>query len=98
MRATIGPILLHLLILLAGMGLLRVARVVPRLWSMRALAAGGLAYMCGLSVALSVSILLLVLGVPFNLVTFVLVCAVLAAPLLLELPHLHRLALPAWLG
>lgn len=85
MRATLAPILLHLLILIAGLGLLRVAGVVPRLWSVRALAAGGLAYLCGLAAVLTLSILLLVVGGPFNLATFVAICVLLASPLLVDL-------------
>lgn len=86
MRADLAPILLHLLILVAGLGLLRIGGVVPHLWSMRSLAAGGLAYMCGLGAALTLSILLLVIGGPFNLATFVVICLVLTAPLIVDLP------------
>jgi hypothetical protein len=99
-RSTLGPILLHVAILIAGMGLLRAAKIVPRLFTMRALAAGGLAYLCGLSAALTLSILLLVVGGPFNLVTFGLICAILASPLLLEVPALAsaRPRRPDWLA
>lgn len=90
MRATVGPILLHLLILLAGLGMLRLAGIVPRLWSLRALAAGGLAYLCGVAALMSLSILLLVIGGPFSLVTIVLICVLLASPLAIDVPALAR--------
>jgi hypothetical protein len=99
MRADLGPILLHLLILLAGLGLLRLAGVVQRLWSVRSLAAGGLAYLCGLAAALTLSILVLVVGGPFNLATFVFICLLLAAPLLVDFRSLARTrqVRPLWL-
>jgi hypothetical protein len=99
MRAIVAPILFHLLVLAAGMGLLRLGGTVPRLWSMRALAAGGLAYLCGLGAVMSLSILLLVLGGPFNLVTLLVICVVLASPLLLDLRGVasDRRRRPAWL-
>jgi hypothetical protein len=99
MRADVAPILLHLLILLAGLGLLRLAGVVPRFWSMRALAAGGLAYLCGLAAALTLSILVLVIGGPFSLATFVVICLLLAAPLLVDLRSRSRArrVRPLWL-
>jgi hypothetical protein len=100
MRATLAPILLHLLVLVAGLGLLRVAGVVPRLWSIRALAAGGLAYLCGLAAALTLSILLLVVGGPFDLATFIGICLLLASPLLLDLRAIAqaRWERPPWLA
>ncbi len=100
MRATFGPILLHLLILVAGLGLLRLAGVLPRVWSMRALAAGGLAYLCGLAAALTLSILLLVVGGPFDLASFVAICLLLTSPLLLDVRGLTktRWARPPWLA
>jgi hypothetical protein len=99
MREDLAPILLHLLVLVAGLGLLRLAGVVPRLWSMRALAAGGLAYLCGLAAALTLSILLLVLGGPFNLGTFVAICLLFTVPLIVDLRAIARakLARPPWL-
>jgi hypothetical protein len=100
MRAIFAPILLHLLILIAGLGLLRVAGVVPRLWSIRALAAGGLAYLCGLAAVLTLSVLLLVLGGPFDLATFVGICLLLASPLVVELRSIAgtRWVRPQWLA
>jgi hypothetical protein len=100
MRSDLAPVLLHLLILLAGLGLLRAAGVVPRVWSMRALAAGGLAYLCGVAAALTLSILLLVLGGPFNLVTFTAICLVLASPLLIDVRSITSVwgAAPRWLA
>jgi hypothetical protein len=100
MRATFGPILLHLLILLAGLGLLRAGGVVPRAFSTRALAAGGLAYLCGLAAVLTLSILLLALGGPFNLATFVVICLLLASPLALDLRAIAhaKWAPPQWLA
>lgn len=85
MRADLAPILLHILILLAGLGLLRLAGVVPRFWSKQALAAAGLAYLSGLAAVLTLSILVLVIGGPFNLASFVAICLLLAAPLLVDL-------------
>lgn len=98
MRADLAPIPLHLLILLAGLGLLRVAGVVPRFFSLRALAAGGLAYLCGLAAALTLSILLLTLGGPFDLATFIAICLVLASPLVIDLRAITsaRWARPRW--
>lgn len=100
MRATFAPILLHLLVLMSGLGLLRLAGVVPCLWSMRALAAGGLAYLCGLATVLTLSILLLVVGGPFNLATFVAICLLCAVPLLVDLRVITRakLVLPPWIA
>ena len=100
MRADLAPILLHLLVLIAGLGLLRLAGVVPSLWSMRALAAGGLAYLCGLAAALTLSILLLVVGGPFNLATFAGICLLLAIPLIVDLRALTRVKVvqPTWLA
>jgi hypothetical protein len=90
MRADLAPIPLHLLVLIAGLGLLRLAGVVPRLWSMRALAAGGLAYLCGLAAVLTLSILLLVVGGPFDLATFVGICLLLAMPLIVDVRAITR--------
>jgi hypothetical protein len=100
MRTAFAPVLLHLIVLLAGLGLLRAGGVVPRLLSVRALAAGGLAYLCGLGAVLTLSILLLVLGGPFNLFTIVAICLLLASPLLLDLRSARRTKLvrPAWLA
>ncbi len=100
MRAIVGPILLHLLILVAGLGLLRLGGVLPRVWSMRALAAGGLAYLCGLAAAMTLSVLLLVLGGPFNLVSFVAICLLLASPLVLDVRAITSVewARPSWLA
>jgi len=100
MRADLAPILLHLLVLIAGLGLLRLAGVVASLWSMRALAAGGLAYLCGLAAALTLSILLLVVGGPFNLATFAGICLLLAIPLIVDLRALTRVKVvqPTWLA
>src|SRR5580704_496164 len=100
MRTAFAPVLLHLAVLFAGLGLLRVGGVVPRLLSVRALAAGGLAYLCGLAAVLTLSILLLVLGGPFNLATFVVICMLLASPLILDLRAAGRTRLvrPLWLA
>ncbi len=100
MRADLAPILLHVLVLVAGLGLLRLGGVVPRLWSMRALAAGGLAYLCGLAAALTLSILLLVVGGPFDLATFTVICLALASPLVIDLRTIVRTrwARPQWLA
>jgi hypothetical protein len=100
MRATLGPILLHLLILTAGLGLLRLTGTLPRAWSMRALAAGGLAYLCGLAAALTLSLLLLVIGGPFDLVSFVAICLLLASPLLLDIRAVptKQWTRPRWLA
>ncbi len=98
MRGALAPVALHLLILLGGLGLLRAGRVVPSLWSVRALAAGGLAYLCGLAVTLTLSILLLVAGGPFNIATFAGICVLLASPLILDLRELasRTIKLPEW--
>lgn len=100
MRAAFAPILLHLLVLISGLGPLRLAGVVPRLWSTRALAAGGLAYLCGLAAVLTLSILLLVVGGPFNLATFVAICLLCAMPLLVDLRAITRTKLvrPPWIA
>lgn len=99
MRAALAPILLHCLVLVSGLGLLRLFGVIQRLWSMRTLAAGGLAYLCGLAAALTLSILLLVVGGPFSLATFVAICLLLASPLIVDLPTIRRRqARPLWLS
>jgi hypothetical protein len=81
--------------LVAGMGILRAFGVVRRGSAARWVAAAGLAYLCGVAGVMLVSILVLVLGGPFDLKTFAVVCAVLALALLLELPDGRRfLTLP----
>jgi hypothetical protein len=77
--------------LVAGMGVLRAFGVVRRGSAARWLAAAGLAYLCGVAGVMLVSVVVLVLGGPFDLGTFAVVCAVLALPLLLELREGRRL-------
>jgi hypothetical protein len=72
MRVFFGPLLLHLGFLSAGLGVLRVAGTIETVWSLEALKAAGLAYLVGIATVLASAILLLVLGVPFNLLTIAL--------------------------
>ncbi len=83
MRAFVGPLLVHGGLVAAGLGVLRALGVIPGLRSWRTLAAGGLAYLVGVSVTLTVSILVLVLGGPFTLSVFAVIAALAAAPLLI---------------
>jgi hypothetical protein len=85
-RALLGPIAVHGAMLVAGMGLLRAFGVVRGGSAARWLAAAGLAYLCGVAGVMLASIVVLVLGGPFDLETFAVVCALLALPLVLELP------------
>ena len=91
MRSLLGPAAVHGAMLVAGMGVLRAFGVVRRGSAVRWLAAAGLAYLCGVAGVMLVSIVVLVLGGPFDLKTFAVVCAVLALPLVLELPEGRRL-------
>ena len=91
MRAVLGPALLHLGFLAAGLGLLRLAGVVRAATLLRWLAAAGLAYLAGVIVVVLVCIVLLVLGVPLSFPLALAISAVLALPFLLELrPGLAR--------
>jgi hypothetical protein len=81
-RALLGPLAVHGLLALAGFGVLRLLGVIPGLRSRAALAAAGLAYLVGIAATLSVLVIVLVLGGPFNLFVFGVVAALFAAPLL----------------
>jgi hypothetical protein len=71
MRLFLGPLLLHLGFMMAGLGVLRASGVIERVWSLQSIRALGLAYLVGIAGVLAAAILLLVIGVPFTLVTLV---------------------------
>ncbi|MDQ3935516.1 MAG: hypothetical protein M3340_12890 [Actinomycetota bacterium] len=70
MRADLGPVAANLLMLAAGAGVLLGLRVPLRTWPAR-LGALGLAYVTGVGATMLALTALLVVGVPFGLVTFV---------------------------
>jgi hypothetical protein len=72
MRVFFGPLLLHLGFLASGLGLLRVAGVVDTVWSMKTVAAAGLAYLLGIVAVIGTAIVLLVIGIPYTQVTIAL--------------------------
>src|SRR5205085_2371168 len=74
--------------------LLRATGFVRRGSPARWVAAAGLAYLCGVSGVMLVAIVLLILGVPFSLTTFGVLCVVLALPLSRELPGRTRPTFP----
>jgi hypothetical protein len=90
MRAVLGPAIVHGALMAAGLGVLRALGVIPSLWSRRALAAAGLAYLLGTAATLTVCVVVLVLGGPFTLVSFGIVAAVLAVPLALDMRRWRR--------
>ncbi len=77
MRAVLGPVLVHGMLLAVGLGMLRAAGVIESLRSPRALAAAGLAYLVGVAGTLGVCVIVLVLGGPFTLEVFAVVAAAL---------------------
>jgi hypothetical protein len=87
MRALIGPLLVQGAYLVAGMGVLSLIGVLRGAGPGRVLAAGGLAYLCGLVAILLACNLLVVVGVPFTLGSFGIVALVLALPALLRVPR-----------
>lgn len=94
MRATVGPILAHLVLLAAGYGVLYTVGELRRPTLGRMVAIGGLAYLSGMSVVMIVLITLVVIGVPLSLPLYVVVCVVTAAPILLGLRHRSAWTLP----
>ncbi|MEY2443253.1 MAG: hypothetical protein QOJ46_2679 [bacterium] len=85
MRQLAGPLLLHAGFLLAGYGLLAAFGTLRDATLARWVAAGGLAYVCGVIGVVSVVIALLVAGVPLTLEATGVVIAVLAAPMVVTL-------------
>lgn len=77
MTAGLGPVLVNLLMLAAGLGLLY-ALGIPERSPLGALAAAGLGYLSGVAAVLLAGIALLTVGVPFTLVTFVAVALAVA--------------------
>jgi hypothetical protein len=98
MRAFFGPLLLHVGFATSGLGVLRAAGVVEKVWSFRTLAALGLAYLLGIAAVIATAIILLVIGLPFtNLTIALLIIAftlLLAPTTLRELPRAKLPALP----
>jgi hypothetical protein len=95
LRPLLGPIAIHGALLVAGLGILRAFGVVRQGSLARWAAAAGLAYLCGVAGVMLISIVVLVLGGPFEIKTFAIVCAALALPLCLEVPNGRRfLVLP----
>lgn len=81
MRVFFGPLLLHLGFLTAGLGVLRLAGVVGPFWSLKTLAAAGLAYLVGIVSVIVTAIILLVVGLPFTQVTIALLIIAYSLPL-----------------
>jgi hypothetical protein len=72
MRVFFGPLLLHVGFLTAGLGVLRAGGVIQSVWSLRTVAAAGLAYLIGIVAVIATGIVLLVVGIPFTQVTIAL--------------------------
>ncbi len=91
---------------LAGLGMLRLAGVIPAAWSWRALAAGGLAYLVGIAGTLTLCLLVLIAGGPITLPLFFVFAGMLALPALRDLLRAARAGPrrgwprlpPGWLG
>jgi hypothetical protein len=106
MRQLAGPLALHVGFLVAGYGLLAAFGTLRDATAARWLAAGGLAYICGVVGVVSVTIVLLVIGVPLSLKATAVVVALLAAPMAMALlrgrPALRPLPRPsgseAWIA
>jgi hypothetical protein len=96
MRPLLGFIAANALLLFAGTGILVALRVV-RLRARELIAAGGLAFLCGLSAVMVIATLALVVGIPMRLASYAAICLVLAigGPLLArrrpanEIRHAH---------
>lgn len=93
MRTTLGPIAIHLAFLLSGFGVLRLLRVTDGVGLGRTVAAAGVAYLAGVVATTTACTVLLVVGVPLSLGMFAVVAALLAAPVLIDLPHARHLRL-----
>jgi hypothetical protein len=95
MRLFLGPLLLHLGFMAAGFGVLRMAGAIDTVWSRKTLWAAGLAYLTGIAAVLGVSIVLLVVGLPFTLVTIAVLITLFTALLgpgaLRNVPRFHGL-------
>lgn len=90
MRGLLGPLFVHGLFMVAGYGVLRLAGALHGLSAPALLGAGGLAYLCGMTVTVLLCILALIVGVPFGLITMVVVALVVAAPLVTAVPAIIR--------
>src|SRR5688500_13772330 len=91
MRGVIVPVVVHLGLLAAGFGVLSLLGVLRGGTVWRWAAAGGLAYVCGMTCVLLSAIALGTVGVPFGLATVGVVAAVFALPCLLALRDRPRL-------
>jgi hypothetical protein len=81
-RLTVGLLLAHAALLVAGYGVLAACGQLRPLSPVRILAAAGLAYMAGVATVMSVLILLLIAGVGLTLPVFAVACVVVALPAL----------------
>jgi hypothetical protein len=79
MRVFFGPLLLHVGFLTAGLGVLRAGGVIETVWSLKTVAAAGLAYLIGIVAVIATALVLLVVGIPFTQVTIALLIVVFTA-------------------
>ncbi len=96
MKSFVEALAGQLALVLAGSGALRAARVVKPMSLANLFKAGGLAYLVGVALTMQTCVLALVLGVPFGLVTFGVVCLICGMPLLLDVRPLMRHRQWAW--
>ncbi len=97
MRPFFGPLLLHLGFMAAGFGVLRASGMIETVWSLRTVAAAGLAYLLGIAAVLVTAVILLVIGLPFTLETIavlMLLFTALLGPSAFRSPPFRRLAMP----
>jgi hypothetical protein len=84
--------------MVAGYSVLRLAGALRGVSGLAVLGAGGLAYLCGMTVTILLCIIALIVGLPFGLPTMLVVALLVSAPLVTAVPAIlaqrHRLGRP----